>query len=294
MLSLYPRNLRVVTLLVGALMLLTGALACNLPLGPTVEPTSPPPPPPPPPPEPTQEVTGEPQPTSESPEAVPNVTYEGISFSYDDVLASDVTAETIPAVGPTEGSPEWEVVPEHVQVSFNGYILPDAFHEPRIYVYPVGEFEAINEIAGNTIAEQRQLLAERPAAPEEIPFLPMFNAAQMMRAQVEYLDFQSGTGVRFVTQYSQALTVVNNQELFYTFQGLTHDGAYYVAAILPVSNPILPADGSGIPGGDFDAFASGFENYIIDTEGQLDAQPPSGFTPDLSLLDAMIQSLKIE
>jgi hypothetical protein len=290
MLSLYHRNLRTVTLLVGALMLLTGALACNLPIGPTVEPTSPPPPPPPPPPEPTQEVTGESQPTSESPEALPNVTYEGISFSYDETLADEAVGETAPAEDFMAG----EAIPAHVQFSFQGYPLSGIFHEPRIHIYPVNEFEASSQAAASIIAEQRRFLVDRPATPESIPFLPLFNAAQLMRTQVEYIDFQSGSGVRFLTEYAQYFAPINNTDLFYTFQGLTDDGAYYVAAILPVSNSILPADASAIPGGDPDAFANNYDSYVTDIQQQLDEQSPSDFTPDLALLDAMIQSLKIE
>jgi hypothetical protein len=86
---------------------------------------------------------------------------------------------------------------------------------------------------------------------------------------------------------------VNNRELFYTFQGLTEDGKYHVAAVLPISHPILPADGSVIPGGDPDAFAADLENYMRDIEGQLNGQPSDSFTPHLAPLDQMIQSLQV-
>lgn len=222
----------------------------------------------------------------------PDVIYEGISFSYDDTLASEVVAEIIPAVG--EGSHEWEITPKHIQFTFTGYVLPDTYHEPCIYVYPVSDFEAANPVAGKTIAALRQFLAEKPAAPDGIPFLPLFNAKQMIRAQIAYVDFQDGTGVRFLTYYSQAPIPVNNNELFYTFQGMTYDGNYYVAAILPVSHPMLPANWMmEIPAGDPDAFAQNLDSYMWDVEQQLSAQDASSFTPDLSLLDAMIQSLEL-
>lgn len=37
-----------------------------------------------------------------------------------------------------------------------------------------------------------------------MPFLPLFNAQQAMHAHVQYLDFQSGQGLRYLTQYDQA------------------------------------------------------------------------------------------
>jgi len=81
-----------------------------------------------------------------------------------------VVAETVPAVGP-DGVAEWKVEPEHFRLSFDGYILPETFHEPQIVVYPVSEFEASSEAAANTIAALRQFLAEKPATPDGIPFL---------------------------------------------------------------------------------------------------------------------------
>jgi hypothetical protein len=223
-----------------------------------------------------------------------DVAYEGVSFSYDDALAAGVVAETVPAVGPAGPAvAEWEVEPEHVRFSFDGYILPETFHEPRIVVYPVSDFEATSEIAGRIIAALRRSLAEKPTVPEATPLVPPFNAGQLMRTQLAYVDFQNGTGMRFLTQLGQAYAPINNHEVFYAFQGITHDGQYYVAAILPASHPTLPTDGTEIPGSDYGAFAENFQSYASDVEQQLDAQDASSFTPDLSLLDAMIQSLKI-
>ena len=101
-------------------------------------------------------------------------------------------------------------------------------------------------------------------------------------------------GVRFLTQYGQAASPVNNYELFYAFQGLTHDGRHVVPAILPASNPMLRADGSAIPGDDYNAFSDNFQDYVNDIEGQLSAQAASSLRPDLSLLDEMIKSLRVE
>jgi len=218
------------------------------------------------------------------------VVYEGISFTFDHAIAADVMAETVPATD--EQEPRQTTKPAHVWFSLNGYVLPETLHKPRIVVYPVAEFEAISEYVGKTIADLRQLLVDRPAAPKAIPFLPPFHAGQMMRAQVAYVGFQNGTGVRFLTQYAQAYLPVNNHELFYTFQGLTDDGNVYVAAILPVSHPTLPTDQMAYEG-DLDILVQNFDTYIAEVEEQLNAQDTSSFTPDLSLLDAMIQSLEV-
>lgn len=283
--SISYRGKKVAWPAVSTLVVFLSALACGLPSQPTA--TLPPP---------AVQVTPTMPVMEPTSTPAPDVTYEGTRFSYDEALASDVLGERVPAEEFMGG----DTIPAHVRFNFNGYVPGETFHEPRIYVYPVGEFEASSAGAADIIARQRQFLADRPEiAPGEgfgsigIPFLPLFNAGQMMRAHVAYLDFQNGTGVRFLTQYAQAFVPINNEELFYTFQGLTDDGNFYVAAVLPVSNPILPADGLAVPGGDYEAFANTFETYIGDIEQQLDAQDPSSFTPDLLLLDAMIESLEV-
>jgi len=218
---------------------------------------------------------------------------DGVQFSYAASLATGVTPQQIPA-DEVEDAPEWAVAPAYRQFLFEGYVLPQTFHEPRLIVYPAVDFEALNPIAARVIPDLRQLLEQRPAEIDELPFLPPFNAAQMMHAQVEYVDFQNGSGVRFLTQYAQAYLPINNSDLFYTYQGLSDDGEVYVAALLPVSHPSLPAHSGEIPEGDFDAFAENFETYIAGIQDQLDAEDPSSFTPDLSLLDQMIQSLQVD
>lgn len=58
---------------------------------------------------------------------------------------------------------------------------------------------------------------------------------------------------------------MNNQELFYTYQGLTDDGTYYVAVIFPVSHPDLPADISSVP----EDPADDYETYLNSVTEQL-------------------------
>jgi hypothetical protein len=150
----------------------------------------------------------------------------------------------------------------------------------------------MSEYTARRVSDLRQLLVDKPVDPQAIPFLPLFPAGQMLRAQVAYVDFQNGAGVRFLTQYAQAYLPINNYELFYTFQGLTDDGGTYVAAILPASHPALPADQAAYEG-DLDTLVQNFDPYIAEIAQLLDAQDVSSFTPDLSRLDAMIRSLDV-
>lgn len=219
--------------------------------------------------------------------------YEGISFLYNQAIAASVAGYTVDA------EELWEVIPAHVVFSFSGYALPAAFHQPRIHIYPVAEFTS-GSGAANTAVTLRSLLDSGQLPPTDggfegatIPLLPPLNAGQLLRTQVAFVNFQNGRGVRFLTEYAQYYAPINNTDLFYTFQGLTNDGQYYVAAILPVAHPSLPADATQIPGGDPDAFANNYETYANDMALQLAGFDVTEFTPSLALLDALIASLQV-
>ena len=223
-----------------------------------------------------------------TPAIEPDISFQGVSFSYDDSLATSISPETVPEEAEA-GIDSWNT-PNHIQFIFNGYPLPDTFHTPRIMVFPVDAYNAINPTAGEIIYQLQQLLQSQPENPEDIPFLPVFNAAQFMQANVNYLRFQNGEGVRFLTQYGQAAWPINNDDMFYTFQGITDDGQFYISAILPISHPSLPDPETVTMD---DSFYEDFIGYVAVVEGQLTAEMPNSYTPTLLVLDAMIESLLV-
>ena len=217
-----------------------------------------------------------------------DISYQGVSFSFEESLASSITSETVPVDGET--TLEIWAVPEHYLFTLNGYPLLNTFHEPQIRVFPVQEYRAINPNAGETINQLEELLENKSANPENIPFLPVFNAAQLMQARVKYINLQNISGVRFLTQYGQDAGPINNQDMFYTFQGLTSDGQYYISAVLPISNPSLPHPDTTTMD---DTFYENFMNYVADMETNINALPEDSFSPPLTLLDAMLQSFSM-
>lgn len=206
-------------------------------------------------------------------------------------LASGYQAETVPAAFGGD-LPYWEVLPEYTRVTLQGYTISDHLHEPAIYIYPVRELEKVNEGA-RTVVSSLQSLLQSPQEIPNMPFLPLFNAGQMMHTHLQYLDFQSGQGLRYLTMFSQGIVPINNHELIYTYQGLTSDGKYYVAAVLPVTHTSLPADGS-VTGSEPPEFVSDYAAYVANTAASLNTQAANTFTPDLTQLDAMMSSLEIK
>ncbi|CAG0946375.1 hypothetical protein ANRL1_02949 [Anaerolineae bacterium] len=247
---------------------------------------------------PVSEPTLVPVPT-EAPTAMPvsvgAATYNGLSFNYDVSLAQQITTTTMPAHNPGPDAPYWAITSAYDEFNFVGYPSKNSYHRPRIEVYSVEEFSAVNPAAKEQIDQLKQLLGDAPGAPERIPLIPIFNAAQVFRSQVKYLNFQSGQGVRFVTQYDQAIIPINNKEVFYTFQGLTSDGRYYITAILPVATSALP-DTDQMSQEQMQTLGTGeaFAAYLNEVVQMLNGLPSASFTPNLDALDATINSLRVE
>jgi hypothetical protein len=207
-------------------------------------------------------------------------------------VAQGITSQVIAAVQPGEDHPWWEVMPEYMLLTLQGYSIADHLMEAQIFVYPVDGL-GVNQAAGGVPGSLQALLQSQQAG-DNLPYLPLYNAGQVMHAQVSYLDFQNGKGVRYLTQFDQAPLPINNYELHYTFQGLTSDGKYYVAAVLPVNLDGLPSDASVDLNNPPANFVEDFPKYMTDTVDMLNGQPASAFTPSLNQLDAMMGSLEIK
>jgi hypothetical protein len=95
-------------------------------------------------------------------------------------------------------------------------------------VYPVAgliaQYPGMRDGVRTEIGSLRAPLGERPAPADirgELPFLPLPFAGQVLSAAVKYLDFPGGRGVRYLVAYSQDVSPLSREQVFYTFQGLT-------------------------------------------------------------------------
>ena len=223
------------------------------------------------------------------------ITFNNVSFIIPTGLASGASVESVPVIGENDGAP-WEVAPAHIVFTLNGYLLQGKFHEPRIYIFPADEFANTNEGAAKNI----QALKNPPQwSLGVLPHIPFFNAAQVFAAQILPIQSNSSSGIRFLTEYAQYFASINNQDLFYHFQGLTSDGTFYVIAILPITSPLLapeenpdsPVPADGVPVPMFDDPNADFQSYYNAVTDKLNSADANSFTPTLSQLDALIQSI---
>jgi len=225
----------------------------------------------------------------------------GIYMVLPPCMAAGANGTIVPAAPYDEMNGPMEFYPENRKISFQGYPLSGKFFEPQLVVYPAADFAAMNQSVADRITAMQNMLASQQAL-DTIPLLPVFNAAQVFKAKVQFLNFQNGQGVRYLTEYAQYYAPVNNHDLFYSYQGMTADGKYWVSAIFPVNAAFLQdsydsvnVPNGGIPAPTFDDpnYEAGMEAYYVNMLNLLNSTADTDFTPALDCLDQFVASLQI-
>ena len=97
----------------------------------------------------------------------------------------------------------------------------------------------------------------------------------------------------YLTYLSEDVSPVTANRMFYTFQGVTGNGKYYIDATFPVHIAFLPAT---IPSTfDYNSFSRNFTGYLAKLVKTLNG--PSGataLTPTLTQIHTVLESLTIK
>lgn len=176
--------------------------------------------------------------------------------------------------------------PKHLRFAFDNDRLSRIVHyrDRQLLLYPI---DAYRELFRNAPMERAKFDKEITALKKliaksseginsRIPVLPPVETIQLFCSQVRYLDFPGGAGVRFITRYTMEASPTTNENIFYTFQGVSSDGKYYISAFYPITAKGLPETAA-----------------TLSTLNYLNRLSSADFTPDLARMDDMIKSLRL-
>lgn len=217
-----------------------------------------------------------------------SVAYNNVSLVVPPGLATGTTNGTTADVEFPYVNPSGGPMPQHTKIILTGYPLQGTLFEPQITVFRSAEYAQYGALTQDTVSA---LQALRYAAGQP---LPKGFPSGVLDAQIQAVDFASGHGLRYLTQFDEAPLPVNNHELFYYFQGLTTDGSQYVQVILPVQAAFLAADdnpSSALPPGGVPFDMNDLKTYFGAVAAKLNATAPDQFTPSLPALDALVHSI---
>jgi heat shock protein HslJ len=229
------------------------------------------------------------------------VSFNGIGFTFDASLANNVDISFFFGDPPDleqPGGPD----PAHTEfLLYAGDTVPPSSWEGAGSV----RFYAASGLTGYDFPTQQlqalqTLLADRPdlatfmtpttdIGTNNLPFMPIFPAGQVIRAQAHYVDGAEVAGIAYVTVFRQDVSPFVASEFLYTFQGISTDGSMYVAATFPINATMFPAE---LPGDfDYEAFSADFENYLNESIAKLNNAQPGEFSVPLNVYDAIISSI---
>jgi len=239
------------------------------------------------------------------------------SLSYDSALAPWVEARTVPAVPVSDQVLFAESQPMYAQIRFVGFqggrlydlpLMPFDDRMAQVRIFQTADFPGYGDDSPQGFVNQSQALKDllqrgidpaRCALPlpdmDALPFLPWINMKQTFCAQPQIVHFSGGKGIRYISYYAQGPNPVLEREVFYTFQGLTEDGKFYVSALFPIETGVFPVEPPPCPRCSepgYDPFAE-WNAVLAEQLARLNAQPVDGFTPSLTILDELIQSIEI-
>ena len=232
--------------------------------------------------------TAVPQPTATPVRPAVPVSYENVSLNIPAGLAAGTTNTTVtdtefPYINPGAGP-----MPQHTKIVLNDYVIEDTVLQPQILVFPAKDYAGYTDLTQKTVAALQGLkFTPGQPVPEGLP-------VGVLSAQVHPVTFGHGRGLAYLTQFDQAPLPINNRELIYYFHGLTADGSKYVEVILPVQAKFLPEDEnpfSSLPSDGVPFTMENIQAYYQAVTAKLNATLTNKFTPPLSTLDALVQSI---
>ncbi|MFN8518667.1 MAG: hypothetical protein U0667_04575 [Chloroflexota bacterium] len=237
-------------------------------------------------------------------DATSSVAFDGIGFSFDHSLGRSVNILRVPRQRPSTVGVV-EPSPAHVVFALYGR-QAESKRTPRVWDVPgtvnVYWTSALDgyELASRQLTELQRLLSERPdpatleasaGLSGELPYLPIEEAAQAIAARVTYIDTPELSGVAYVTGFRQDVFPFARGDFWYTFQGLSTDGRWYVAVDWLLDASMFPATITQADARRVGTSASRWERYVKRTVATLDAAEPTAFTPSLTVLDDLVRSI---
>jgi hypothetical protein len=226
-----------------------------------------------------------------------NVTCNELSFYLDPVLGSGYECDTVPESSTSDIPMDVFIYPAHTELTIQNYPLTHTQFPPQVRIYPVKRFrELLPDVLPCRVSDLESFISSGTWSSRELPFLPPLPMAQTFFSHETTISFNGGQGVRFITEYNESSLPISNRTVFYTFQGLTTDGMYWVAVTLPISSPILPENVDFPPPPEGYTDESWFHNYysyVFNVKDALGAQAPGSFFPAINSLDILVTSITI-
>ncbi len=115
-------------------------------------------------------------------------------------------------------------------------------------------------------------------ASKPLPFVVDFAAGQAIVARVGYVETPELSGVAYLTVFRQDVYPFTAGDFWYTFQGLSTDGTWYVSADFVITASMFPTKLNIKDANRISSSAKRWAEYLRTSLATLDGADPSAFT----------------
>ena len=205
-----------------------------------------------------------------------------VRFFYPPELKEGLATETIAA---KSLEAPWEIdYPEHIVINFSGY-SDAAYRSSNSHGIRVFRVADLNAYDPELVPAIQAFLNGATQEHRDFPHHPF--PGRSIDAQVKTVPFQNGTGYRFLVAGSFMASAPRGTSLIYLYVGLTSDGNYLVSVTSGTDAPFIADLATGV------LFTTQEEATASKTalNDRINAAASGDFTPNLDILDALVQSI---
>ena len=194
--------------------------------------------------------------------------------------------------------------PEHLHLVLDETDeVTETHYMAHIHIYPLNDDDTQFEGFSAQVMRLQDILIERPDLEDyvdvsvddepalNLPHLPLKTEMQLFRVKPAYLETDKVVGIRYLAYYEADYGAPINDDLLYSFQGITRDGRYYVSVMVPVGSRQWPSLQNSP---EYRAYADMARQYIRETVRMLNRLDDEQYSPSPTDLDGLIDTIQIK
>ena len=210
----------------------------------------------------------------------PRLTHEENGTDFPDGIAPERTKFSLVPIAPAflKASPKWR----HDEGSIRFIPLKDGTVKDYAAAYP---YFYKNYQSLETILKTKDF---KVSVNHDLPDWNQGDCIQSIHAKAAIIETPWCVGLQYISTCLQEATQLDNDRLYYKFEGISRDQRFYISIEVPITHASLPLPAPGLES----AASPIVDSYFTQAEKTLNKYSDNSFFPTLQSFTDLIQSLK--
>ncbi|WP_243322294.1 hypothetical protein [Geothrix sp. SG200] len=210
----------------------------------------------------------------------PRLTHEENGTDFPDGIAPERTKFTLVPIAPAflKASPKWR----QDEASIRFIPLKDGAVKDYATAYPYfyKNYQSLKSIL--------RLKDFKISVNHDLPDWNQGDCIQSIHAKSAIIETPWCVGLQYISTCLQEATQLDNDRLYYKFEGISRDEQFYISIEIPITHPSLPMPAPGLES----AAPPIVDSYFTRAEQTLNKYSDSSYFPTLQSFKDLIQSIK--